>query len=166
MKNKLRCLFGHHNYTIPNKDNPDILICGVCKRFGYRKYFFSGFEEWYEYDKKGNRIHFKDSSGREEWYDGKGNLTHIKYSSGNEEWYDEKGNEIHYKDSDGYEVWYEYDEKGNEIHLKYPDGFEEWRKYDEKGNEIYSKDSDGYETWFDEEGNIIKQIQGTLKQRI
>jgi len=107
-KNKLKCLFGHHNYAIPNKNNPRILICDVCKRFGYCKYY-DGYEVWYEYDKKGNRIHFKNSDEYEEWWE-----------------YDERGNMIHWKDSSGYEVWYEHDEKGNMIYRKDSDGFEEW----------------------------------------
>lgn len=49
-----------------------------------------------EYDSKGNKIHYKDSYGSEEWNE-----------------YDSKGNIIHYKDSAGYEYWYEYDSKGN-----------------------------------------------------
>jgi len=112
MKNKLKCLFRYHNYTIPNEDNPNILICSVCKRFGYRKWS-SGLEVWYEYDEKGNLIHRKNSRGYEVWYE-----------------YDEKGNKIHYKDSDGYEYWCEYDEKGNMIHCKDSDGREAW--YDGK----------------------------------
>jgi len=120
-KNKVKCLFGYHNYTVPNKNNPNILICDVCKRFGYRKWS-SGFEIWYEYDEKGNEIHYKDSDGLEEWYE-----------------YDEKGNKTHYKDSNGYEYWCEYDEKGNKIHYKNSGGLEEWYKYDEKGKLINIK---------------------------
>jgi len=113
--NKVKCLFGYHNYTIPNKNNPNILICGVCKRFGYYK-DSDGYEIWFKYDEKGNEIHCKYSGGYEEWYE-----------------YDEKGNMIHWKDSSGYEVWYEYDKKGNMIYRKDSDGFEEWYEYDEKG---------------------------------
>jgi len=87
--NKVKCLFGYHNYTIPDKDNPNILICSVCKRFGYRKYS-DGYEEWYEYNEKGNMIYSKHSSGHEIWFE-----------------YDEKGNEIYFKNSSGYEVWYD-----------------------------------------------------------
>jgi len=107
-KNKVKCLFGHHNYTIPDKNNPDILICSVCKRFGYCKYS-NGYKIWYEYNEGGNIIHCKDSSGLEIWRE-----------------YDERGNVIYRKYSDGLEIWYEYDEKGNEIHRKYSDGFEYW----------------------------------------
>jgi len=128
-KNKVKCLFGYHNYTVPDKNNPEILICDVCKRFGYRNYF-GGYEVWYEYDEKGNMIH-------------------LKYSSGYEERYDDKGNEIHCKDSSGYEIWQEYDEKGNMIHCKNSDGLEIWYEYDEKGNMIHWKDSDEFEAWYD-----------------
>ena len=61
-----------------------------------------------EYDKKGNLIHNKDSSGNEYWYE-----------------YDKKGNLIHYKDSNGDEYWNEYDEKSNLIHHKDSNG-DEW----------------------------------------
>jgi len=88
-KNKVKCLFGYHNYTIPDKNNPNILICDVCKRFGYCKYP-NGYEGWYEYDEKGNIIHRKYSDGFEEWfeYDEKDGVIHRKYSSGYEIWYD------------------------------------------------------------------------------
>jgi len=130
-KNKLKCLFGHHNYTIPDKDNPNILICSVCKRFGYRKYS-DGYKIWYEYNEKGKKIH-------------------CKYSDGYEEWYDDKGNEIHRRWSSGLEMWYEYDEKGNLIHSKYSDGFEVWYEYDEEDGVIHHKNSYGYEKWWDGE---------------
>jgi len=128
-KNKVKCLFGHHNYTIPNKNNPNILICSVCKRFGYRKYS-DGYKIWYEYDEKGNMIRRKYSDGYEMRYE-----------------YDEKGNLIYRKDSSGYEI--RFDERGNMIHRKYSSGFEEWYEYDEKGNMIHRKNSDVYEVWYD-----------------
>jgi len=130
-KNKVKCLFGYHNYTIPDKNNPDILICDVCKRFGYSEWS-NRYEIWCEYDGKGNRIHWKDSDGYEVWYE-----------------YDERGNMIYSKDSDGYEEWHEYNEKGNRIHFKDSDGNEYWYEYDKKGNEIHVKNSDGYEEWYD-----------------
>ena len=43
-------------------------------------------ESLYEYDEFGNEVHFKDSSGYEEWKE-----------------YDKSGNVIHYKDSNGFE---------------------------------------------------------------
>ena len=45
----------------------------------------NGFEEWYDYDKNGNKIHYKNSNGFECWLN-----------------YDTNGNCIHYKDSDEY----------------------------------------------------------------
>jgi len=136
-KNKVKCLFGHHNYTVPNKNNPNILICSVCKRFGYRKWA-SGYEECYEYDKEGNMIHYKNSYGFEKWYE-----------------YDEKGNKIHCKRSDGYGLWWEYDEKDNLIYCKDSSGYE--MRYDEKGNKIHFKNSDGFEEWYDgEEWKSVK----------
>jgi len=105
-KNKVKCLFGYHNYTVPDKNNPEILICSVCKRFGYRKYS-NRYKIWYEYDEKGKKIHYKNSDGYEMRFDEK-----------------EKGKKIHYKNSDGYEM--RFDEKGNRIHCKYSSGFEEW----------------------------------------
>ena len=49
-------------------------------------------KEWYEYDAKGNEIHYKNSDGYEIWNE-----------------YDAEGNKIHYKNSDGNEEWYEYE---------------------------------------------------------
>ena len=86
-KNKLKCLFGFHEYTIPNKDDPSILMCKHCMRHGYAKYS-TGYEQWYDYDKNGNMIHFKDSDGYEQWND-----------------YDKNGNRIHWKDNKGFEHW-------------------------------------------------------------
>jgi len=88
-KNKVKCLFGYHNYTVPDKNNPEILICSVCKRFGYRKYS-NRYKIWYEYDEKGKKIHYKNSDGYEMRFDEKGNRIHCKYSSGFEEWFDGK----------------------------------------------------------------------------
>ena len=36
----------------------------------------NGFERWYEYDEKGNTIHYKDSNSHEYWreYDENGNM--------------------------------------------------------------------------------------------
>ena len=120
-----------------------------------------GFEEWTEYDNKGNIIHFKDSEGFEKWYEynDKGNVIHFKDSEGLEEWieYDNKGNQIHFKNSYGFETWTEYDDKGHEIHFKRSTGHETWSEYDEKGNKIHSKDSYGVECWidYDDKGNEI-----------
>ena len=53
-------------------------------------------EYWYEYDDKGNEIHYKDSKGYEEWNE-----------------YDDKGDMIRYKNSNGYEWWNEYDDNNS-----------------------------------------------------
>ena len=45
----------------------------------------------YEYDSKGNEIHYKNSNGYEWWYE-----------------YDSNGKVIHFKDSNGDETWREY----------------------------------------------------------
>ena len=50
-----------------------------------------GDEDWYEYDKNGNKIYWKNSDGDEAWYE-----------------YDKNGNKIYWKNPDGYEEWYEY----------------------------------------------------------
>ncbi len=36
-KQKLKCLFGHHYYTIPHKVYLGILVCEGCQRFGHRQ---------------------------------------------------------------------------------------------------------------------------------
>ena len=59
------------------------------------------YEEWYKYDKNGNMIYSKSSSGLE--------CTRT---------YDEKGNEIYFKNSKGREEWKEYDENNNLIYEK------------------------------------------------
>lgn len=62
------------------------------------------------YNKDGNKIHTKDSDGKETWYD-----------------YDELGRNIHTKDSDGKESWTEYPEgyDGDDTFIvKYSDGSE------------------------------------------
>ena len=77
-KNKLQCLFGIHEYKIPNKKHPSVLMCGHCMRHGHRK-DYDGIEEWFDYDENGNMIHWKDSDGFEVWcdYDENGNMIQI-----------------------------------------------------------------------------------------
>jgi len=175
-ENKVKCLFGYHNYTVPNKDHPDILICGVCKRFGYRKWS-SGLEVWYGYDERGNEIYCKYPSGLEIWYeyDEKENMIHCKYSSGFEEWWDGSKWVKEKPKNWKYEVKclfghhnYTIPDKNNPNILicsvckrfgyrKYSDGYKMWYEYNEKGKKIHCKDSDGYEIWYryDEKGNRI-----------
>ena len=74
---------------------------------------------------------------------------------------DDKGNKTHYKNNKGYEWWSEYDDKGNETHYKNNEGYECWSEYDDKGNETHYKDSEGYEWWRDDEGNELKNDNGT-----
>jgi YD repeat-containing protein len=85
--NKFECALGCHNYTIPDKNNNNILICENCKKKGHYK-GSNGYEAWYAYDDKWNVIHYKSSNGYEIWYG-----------------YDNKGNRIHWKNSSGYEIW-------------------------------------------------------------
>ena len=100
IKNKSKlfeCSLGFHEYTIPYKNDPSILICKHCKRFGYYKSDY-GYEYWTEYDNKGNQIYFKDNRGNESWYE-----------------YNNKGNEIHYRTNNGRERWLH---KGNWVDKK------------------------------------------------
>ncbi|MEA3422011.1 MAG: hypothetical protein U9Q97_10095 [Acidobacteriota bacterium] len=73
MSKEIRCLFGFHEYTIPWKENKDVLICENCKRVGYIK-DITGLETWCNYDKEGNIIHYRNSNEFEEWYIGKSTL--------------------------------------------------------------------------------------------
>ena len=71
-----------------------------------------------EYDKKGNRIYYKNSTtGYELWQE-----------------FDENNNRIHTKDSNNDEYWGKYDKNNNRIHYKNTDGTEEWYRYDENDN--------------------------------
>ena len=126
-----------------------------------------GKDTWYEYDAKGNEIHYKtlygSKAGHEIWYeyDDKGNLIHSKWSDGREtryeDEYDDKGNLIHSKSSDGEEWWYDYDKKGKVIHVKDNKGVEKWYEYDKKGNLIQAKSVDGrkWKFAYDKNGNKI-----------
>ena len=71
-------------------------------------------------------------------YDKNGDLIHMKQSSGYEEWneYDHNRKCIHHKTSSGYELWRKYDEKGKLISLKDSEGFNESREYDKNGKLI------------------------------
>jgi hypothetical protein len=61
------------------------------------------------YDSNGKEIHYKGSTGYEEWHE-----------------YDANGKCIHYKNSGGYEWWREFDSNGNQIHYKNNKGDENW----------------------------------------
>jgi len=77
-----------------------------------------GADRIYEYDIRGNCIHFERAS-YQCWckYDNRDNLTHVKDSRKFEEWYEYNENNkiIHYKNSDGEEYWKEYNENGELI---------------------------------------------------
>lgn len=83
------------------------------------EYFPDGSEKIYEYDSKGNCIHFKRRC-YEGWYE-----------------YDEKNNLIHTKDSNKFEEWYQYNENNKLTYYKNSDGFEYCHKYDHDGNLIH-----------------------------
>ena len=51
----IKCLFGMHDYGIPNKNNPDILMCKHCMKAGYRCDSV-GVSYWYDYNENGNKI--------------------------------------------------------------------------------------------------------------
>ena len=92
----IKCLFGYHDYKIPDKKNPFVLICKCCRRFGYRKWT-NKIEVWYEYNEKGNMIYRKHFDGFEIWFNDNGDVTHCKYPDGYEEWYDREGNIVQCK---------------------------------------------------------------------
>ena len=77
MNNKIKCLFGYHEYTLPDERNPDTLICKHCRRFGYAKYP-NGNETWREYNDKGRVIFYRTSYGTEIWYDNAGHVINYK----------------------------------------------------------------------------------------
>ena len=145
----------------------------------------NGIEQWYYFDKNGNKIYQKNSKGLQKWfeYDGNGNIVHIKTSNGSEEWFEYDGNNrlLYYKNNNPkikdikyvYDedeisnialssnivlVFRKYDENGNLIYTRNSDdGIEQWREYDDNSNLIYHKNSKGLEKWFeyDENGNKI-----------
>ena len=85
---------------IIDKDTKEYYLDGVLKY--ERRKDSDGDEIWSEFDKIGNRIHYKTSDGFEEWRE-----------------FDQYGNIVYCKDSNGDESWYEYDQHGNRIHYKY-----------------------------------------------
>ena len=67
MSSKVECLFGFHNYSneiTKDKDGNNIYLCTICKRNGLYK-DSNGYEEWHDYDDKGNEVHYKSSDGFE-----------------------------------------------------------------------------------------------------
>ncbi len=82
---------------------------------------------FYTYDKNGNELTYKDSTG---------------YFS--EYTYAEDGQELTYKDSTGYFSEYTYAEDGQELTYKGSNGYWRERTYDENGNQLTYKNSTGY----------------------
>ena len=91
------------------------------------------YEEWFDYDKKGNLIWGKRLNRKT-----KESIVY-KYN------YDENGNRIFESYSNGYIKRLEYDNKNQLIHTKDSNKFEAWYEYDDDGNEIYYRNSNGYE---------------------
>lgn len=82
-----------------------------------------------EYDKDGNIIRLRenyDGIEYEEWfeYDDRGNMIHCKNSFGLESWkeYNENNRTTHYKDSNGKEWFIEYGEDGKINKIKHSNG--------------------------------------------
>lgn len=132
------------------------------------------YEEWHEYDKKGNKTKYKNTDGTEEVYEynKKGQMTKSKqlvpFEDEKSYKYDKKGNLILVKFQNGVEKINEYDSKGNLIHTKNTFGerelFYEYYEYDAKGNRIHSKNSlYGTDEWYeyDSSGNMIHSKKRT-----
>ena len=71
-------------------------------------------------------------------FDKNGNLIYMKLSSGPEIWreYDENNKMIHDKDSRGDETWWERNTNGDLVHFRSNSGFEYWYKYDRNNKQI------------------------------
>ena len=93
---KIKCLFGFHEYTIPHEIEINIFICKNCKRFGQHQNPQRTHTWWFEYDKNGNLIRRKNSQGYEQRI-----------------YYNKHGNKVYEIDIKGRETWYKYDKKGN-----------------------------------------------------
>ena len=95
---------------------------------------------FYTYDKNGNELTYKDSTG---------------YFS--EYTYAEDGQELTYKGSNGYWREYTYDENGNQLTYKNSTGYFCEKTYTKSGKQLTCKDSTGYwsEYTYDENGNQL-----------
>ena len=121
----------------------------------------TGKEEWF--DEKGRRYHLKDSDGHEELvyeFDSKGNVIHFGVIGGPDFWqdFDPKGKPIHLISSDGNECWQEFDELGRKIHVKWSFGTEFW--LDTFGRIIHKKLANGVEEWYDDFNLYKKAVHG------
>ena len=109
----------------------------------------TGYEEWRQYDDKGNEIHFENSRGYVESHE-----------------YDEKGNKIHERTSEGFEESWQYDKNGQLIHYKNSQGAEEW--LDKNNNLTYCKENDGVEYWYEYSSLTIPNgdLMEAFKERV
>ena len=64
--NKIKCLFGHHEYSVPTKKGKQFL-CAHCERAGHVT-FHNGMETWYEYNEDGFLTRLSNSQGYQESY--------------------------------------------------------------------------------------------------
>ena len=105
-------------------------------------------EEWYDFNKNGKIVHFKE---HEELFecDKQGNRLHTKSIFEIEKWwwYNEHGKIIHYKDYDGKEYTNVYDGNEHKIILADKLGNRRIEEYDDDWDLIYSKDWNGNECW-------------------
>ena len=81
------CTHKYSDEITKDKSGSYRYLCTICKRHGHYKYY-NEHEYWYDYDDKGNNIHWRDDAGHEVWnkYDDEGNLIYSKNNSGCEEW--------------------------------------------------------------------------------
>ena len=102
---------------------------------------FSNYEQWYEYDERGNLVHYKNSHS-EQFFE-----------------YDENDNKV----SEKFYYWvttFKYDSRGNKIYSNM-DGREEWFAYDSHNNLIYSyegEDEKWFEYEYDDNGNVTHKV--------
>lgn len=102
---------------------------------------FSNYEQWYEYDERGNLVHYKNSHS-EQFFE-----------------YDENNNKV----SEKFYYWvttFKYDSRGNKIYSNM-DGREEWFAYDSHNNLIYSyegEDEKWFEYEYDDNGNVTHKV--------
>ena len=143
----------------------------------------SGCDKNHRYDKFGNLIYEKDTTGHEVWFEyyDDGKLKSEKHSDGHEIRYDEHGNPTYKiegriehwfqyyddgklkseKHSDGHEI--RYDEHGNPTH-KIEGRIEHWFEYYDNGKLKSEKHSDGREIRYDEHGKATYKIEGGIEQ--
>ena len=123
----------------------------------------SGYEEWYNFDGKGNLIVYGDTDGHERFcgYDSNGKILWEKSSGGyaGQYEYNSRGQVIRYTDSEGHEVNFRYDKNGNMVYCRDPLD-EVWQKYDGNGNVILMKSRKGIQKsfFYDESGLCVREV--------